>query len=115
MLSSRVSQPPFPSTASKGTLELARIGKYEIVSRIGQGAMGEVYKAHDPVLNRFVAIKTMTAILTADDQLVERFRREAQSAARLNHVNIVTVSTSARSRAGSTWPWSSSRAWTSRK
>ena len=48
-------------------MELARIGKYEIVSRIGQGAMGEVYKAHDPVLNRFVAIKTMTGVLTADD------------------------------------------------
>jgi tetratricopeptide (TPR) repeat protein len=53
--------------------------------------MGEVYKAHDPVLNRFVAVKTMTGVLTADDELVERFRREAQSAARLNHVNIVTV------------------------
>jgi tetratricopeptide (TPR) repeat protein len=91
MLSSRVSQPPFPSTAWKETLELARIGKYEIVSRIGQGAMGEVYKAHDPLLNRFVAVKTMTGVLTADDELVERFRREAQSAARLNHVNIVTV------------------------
>jgi len=72
-------------------MELGRIGKYEIVSRIGQGAMGEVYKAHDPVLNRFVAVKTMTGVLTADDELVERFRREAQSAARLNHVNIVTV------------------------
>ena len=72
-------------------MDLARIGKYEIVSRIGQGAMGEVYKAHDPVLNRFVAVKVMTGVLTADDQLVERFRREAQSAARLNHVNIVTV------------------------
>jgi serine/threonine protein kinase/tetratricopeptide (TPR) repeat protein len=72
-------------------MELARIGKYEIVSRIGQGAMGEVYKAHDPVLNRFVAVKTMTGVLTSDDELVERFRREAQSAARLNHVNIVTV------------------------
>ena len=72
-------------------MDLARIGKYEIVSRIGQGAMGEVYKAHDPVLNRFVAVKTMTGVLTAADELVERFRREAQSAARLNHVNIVTV------------------------
>ena len=72
-------------------MELARIGKYEVVERIGQGAMGEVYKAHDPVLNRFVAVKTMSGVLTADDELVERFRREAQSAARLNHVNIVTV------------------------
>jgi hypothetical protein len=72
-------------------MEPARIGKYEVVSRIGQGAMGEVFKARDPVLNRFVAIKTMTGVLTADDELVERFRREAQSAARLNHLNIVTV------------------------
>ena len=44
-------------------MEPARIGKYEIVSRIGQGAMGEVYKAHDPVLNRFVAVKTMTGLI----------------------------------------------------
>jgi hypothetical protein len=72
-------------------VELGRIGKYEVVSRIGQGAMGEVFKAKDPVLNRFVAIKTMTGVLTADDDLVERFRREAQAAARLNHLNIVTV------------------------
>ena len=72
-------------------MELTRIGKYEVVERIGQGAMGEVYKARDPVLNRFVAIKTMTGVLTADDELVERFRREAQAAARLNHLNIVTV------------------------
>ena len=51
-------------------MELERIGKYEVVSRIGQGAMGEVFKARDPVLNRFVAIKTMTGVLTADDDLV---------------------------------------------
>src|SRR5437899_672388 len=53
--------------------------------------MGEVYKAHDPVLNRFVAIKTVAATLTADAQFRQRFHREAQSAAALSHRNIVTV------------------------
>ena len=68
-----------------------QIGKYRIVGKIGQGAMGEVYKAHDAVLNRFVAIKTIAGSLGSDDQFRQRFRREAQSAAQLNHRNIVTV------------------------
>src|SRR3954469_21600670 len=70
---------------------LDQIGKYKILERIGQGAMGEVYKAHDPVLNRFVAVKTISAELGSDDTLRKRFEREAQSAARLNHPNIITV------------------------
>jgi tetratricopeptide (TPR) repeat protein len=68
-----------------------RLGKYTVVGKIGSGAMGEVFKAHDPVLNRFVAIKTMAASLAADQEIVQRFQREAQSAARLNHPNIITV------------------------
>jgi serine/threonine-protein kinase len=68
-----------------------RIGKYDLVAKIGEGAMGEVFKAHDPILNRFVAVKTMSGLLTTDEDLVQRFRREAQSAARLNHPNIVTI------------------------
>ncbi|HLA79787.1 MAG TPA: protein kinase [Vicinamibacteria bacterium] len=68
-----------------------RLGKYEIVAKIGQGAMGEVFRAHDPVLNREVAVKTMTASVGADEDLRKRFHREAQSAARLNHPNIITV------------------------
>ncbi len=68
-----------------------RLGKYEIVAKIGHGAMGDVYRAHDPVLGRDVAIKTMNAHGGADDELRKRFHREAQSAARLNHSNIVTV------------------------
>ena len=70
---------------------IEQIGKYKILEKIGEGAMGEVYKAHDPVLNRFVAIKTISAELGADDTLRKRFEREAQSAARLNHPNIITV------------------------
>ena len=72
-------------------MSLDRIGKYRIVSKIGEGAMGEVYKAHDPLLNRFVALKTIAPGLVADPQFRERFKREAQSAAGLNHPNIITV------------------------
>ncbi len=72
-------------------MELTSVGKYTIVGKIGQGAMGEVYKALDPVLNRHVAIKTMTAAIGQDPELRQRFLREAQSAARLAHPNIVTL------------------------
>ncbi|HET7768427.1 MAG TPA: protein kinase, partial [Chloroflexota bacterium] len=68
-----------------------QIGKYKISGKIGQGAMGEVYRGHDPILNRPVAIKTIAADLGGDEQLRKRFQREAQSAARLNHPNIITV------------------------
>jgi len=67
------------------------IGKYEILGRIGQGAMGEVFKARDTILDRFVAIKTMSAGVLSDVDLRERFLREARSAARLNHPSVVTL------------------------
>ncbi len=72
-------------------MELKRLGKYEIVAKIGEGGMGEVHRAHDPVLNRDVAIKTLASSGDAAGDLRRRFHREAQSAARLNHPNIVTV------------------------
>ena len=72
-------------------MNLDRIGKYRVVGLIGKGAMGEVYKAQDPLLNRFVAIKTIAPSLAAEPDFRLRFQREAQSAARLNHPNIVTV------------------------
>jgi serine/threonine-protein kinase len=72
-------------------MALVQIAKYEIVAKIGQGAMGDVYKAHDPVLGRFVAIKTISKLLGPDDTQRMRLQREAQSAAQLNHPNIVTV------------------------
>jgi len=70
---------------------LEQIGKYKIIGEIGEGAMGVVYKAHDPVLNRFVAIKMISATVKADNELRQRFQREAQAAAGLNHPNIITV------------------------
>lgn len=68
-----------------------KLGKYEIVGKLGKGAMGEVYKGHDPVLNRHVAIKVIAESLDADSELVERFRREARTAGKLNHPNIITI------------------------
>jgi Protein kinase domain len=68
-----------------------RIGKYQIVGKLGQGAMGEVFRGHDPILNRFVAIKRISSGLDADETLKKRFRREAEAVAKLNHPHIITV------------------------
>ncbi|MEE9180419.1 MAG: protein kinase, partial [Vicinamibacteria bacterium] len=68
-----------------------QIGKYTVVGKVGEGAMGEVFKAHDPVLNRVVAMKTIVSGLDKHDDLRRRFQREAQAAAQLNHPNIVAV------------------------
>lgn len=71
--------------------EPRKLGKYNIVGKIGKGAMGEVYKGHDPALNRYVAIKMIAETFGTDADLIERFRREARNAAQLNHPNIVTI------------------------
>ncbi|MBI4577382.1 MAG: serine/threonine protein kinase, partial [Planctomycetes bacterium] len=73
-----------PSTHSGKTL-----GGYKLLERIGRGAMGVVYKARDPRLDRVVALKVLPADLKKDSRLVERFVREAKVVARLNHPNIV--------------------------
>ena len=69
------------------------LGRYKILSIIGQGAMGVVYKAVDPMIDRTVAIKTVNLSLNKDE-LAEyelRFRQEIKAAGRLNHPNIVTI------------------------
>jgi serine/threonine-protein kinase len=68
-----------------------RIGHYKIVSELGRGGMGVVLKAHEESLNRFVAIKVLGEHLEQDDEYVQRFVREAQSAAALSHPNIVQI------------------------
>jgi hypothetical protein len=69
----------------------ARVGKYEVVAHIATGGMGVVYEARDTDLGRTVALKILAPELTAHDAALERFRREARHAARLNHPNIVTL------------------------
>ena len=68
-----------------------RLGAYEIVSQIGAGGMGEVYRAHDPKLKRDVALKILPAQTASDPERRARFEREAQTIAALNHPNIVTI------------------------
>jgi serine/threonine protein kinase len=69
------------------------LGRYEILSELGKGAMGVVYKAVDPLIDRTVAIKTINLNLSGDElaDFEERFNREAKSAGHLNHPNIVTI------------------------
>lgn len=71
--------------------KVTKIGKYEIVSELGQGGMGVVYKARDPFIGRMVALKTITPELVTDPEILKRFYREAQSAGTLQHPNIVTI------------------------
>ena len=63
----------------------------QIVSLLGAGGMGEVYRAHDPRLRRDVAIKLISRALASDGVTVDRFIREALSASALNHPNVVTI------------------------
>jgi serine/threonine protein kinase len=68
-----------------------KIGHYTIVSELGRGGMGVVYKAHEESLNRFVAIKVLGEQLSGDPSFVTRFVREAQAAAALSHPNIIQI------------------------
>jgi len=69
----------------------ARLGPYEILTLVGTGGMGEVYRARDPRLGRDVAIKVLPAAVAGDADRLRRFEQEARAAAVLNHPNIVTI------------------------
>lgn len=66
-------------------------GRYTILEPIGGGGMAEVYRAHDQLLDRSVAVKILRSQFTNDDEFVVRFRREAQAAAKLSNPNIVNI------------------------
>jgi predicted Ser/Thr protein kinase len=68
-----------------------KIGRYEIIDRVGRGGMGAVYRGRDTVLDREVAIKVMSSDFAADESSRPRFYREARAAAKLQHRNIVTI------------------------
>ena len=67
------------------------LGPYQVLSKLGDGGMGEVYRAHDTCLHRVVAVKTLSERLESDPHAIERFEREARAAASLNHPNICTI------------------------
>ena len=68
-----------------------RLGPYEITGKLGEGGMGEVYRATDTKLRREVAIKVLPAAFTADKERLARFEREAQLLAQLHHPNIASI------------------------
>src|SRR5262245_22722699 len=68
-----------------------RIGPYEITAKLGEGGMGEVYRATDSKLKRQVAIKVLPTSVTGDTDRVARFKREAEVLAALNHPNIAQI------------------------
>ena len=70
---------------------MMKLGKFEIIRKVGQCARGVVYKARDPMIDRIVALKTLTTGLASDANLLKRFYSEARSAGNLRHPNIVTI------------------------
>jgi CHASE2 domain-containing sensor protein/tRNA A-37 threonylcarbamoyl transferase component Bud32 len=76
-------------------VQLTNLGRYKVISELGKGAMGKVYKGVDPAINRYVALKTIRLDFVNDPQemaeLKERLFREAQAAGKLSHPNIVTI------------------------
>jgi TolB-like protein/tRNA A-37 threonylcarbamoyl transferase component Bud32/predicted Zn-dependent protease len=100
LLASHAANPSFLETSASHLLQLRRpgedlggqsLGSYRLLSRIGAGAMGEVYAAHDEKLNRRVAVKLIAKHLARDADRLQRFRQEAHAASSLNHPNIVVV------------------------
>ena len=83
--------PPTPKSGAKPDAAFRRLHKFELHERIGEGAMGVVWKAYDSVLRRFVALKLLNPSFGRTQELRERFHREARAAAALQHPNIVTV------------------------
>jgi len=67
------------------------LGSYRLISQIGAGGMGEVWKAEDTRLGRVVAIKILPPAIAADGEAIARLRREARTSAQLNHPNIATI------------------------
>ncbi len=84
---SKRDEPPPPPEAAPSR----HIGKYEILRLLGKGAMGAVYHAHDPLLDRDVALKVMLPQIADDPEQKQRFEREARAVARMMHPNVVTV------------------------
>ncbi len=85
------SRPTKPAVARFTLGPGKKIGPYQIRQELGRGGMGIVWEAYDPVLQRKVAIKTLPSELTRDKQRLQRFLREARSAAKLHHTHVAAV------------------------
>src|SRR5690242_10102973 len=91
--------PPAPApeaTPSKdgpkdGDDKVSRIGRYELIEKIGRGGMGVVYRGKDTVIGRAVAVKMLISDIDVSDETRQRFFREARSAGQLTHRNIITI------------------------
>ena len=83
--------PPVGSRGSAALTRGRRLGPYEILSQIGAGGMGEVYRARDSKLKRDVAIKVLPQLLASDPDALARFEREALAVAALSHPNILSI------------------------
>ena len=94
--------PPVAEAGFERRLRRALGDDYELLDEIGAGGFGRVYRARDLGLEREVALKVLHPSLTADPAVTERFRREAQLAARLRHPSIVSIY-DIRGRAGLQW------------
>ncbi len=78
-------------TTSKHVQSIGQLGQYELVQKLGEGGMGVVYKAYDPKLDRYVALKLMKNLENASEKDIARFIEEAQSVAKLTHPGIVQI------------------------
>ena len=74
-----------------GPAPRVRVGRYELIGRLGAGGMGVVHRAHDPELDRPVAVKLLRAEASSDDKARARMLREARALAKLSHANVVQI------------------------
>jgi len=82
---------PTPAGPGPGAAPVPKVGRYQVISRLGEGAMAEVYRAHDPDIQRPVVLKFLREQLCVEAEYRNRFLREARAAGMLAHPNIVTV------------------------
>ena len=80
-----------PASSAFYSLAGHTLGRYRLVEKLGQGGMAQVYKAYQPELDRYVAVKILHPHLTGDEEFEARFRREARAIAALEHPTIVRL------------------------
>src|SRR5579864_2942583 len=82
---------------------IKEVGGFELISKLGKGAMGAVFKARQKSLDRIVALKILPPSIAKDSKFIERFQREARASAKLNHPNIVQGVDVGKDEASGVW------------